>query len=273
MPIPVYSAETTAAVEEKLHACGISVRNLSVAFDAQNDILRALNLEVAPAEIIALVGASGCGKSTLLRTLAGLLPPKAGEVRFHGPATRRTGDLAYVFQDPTLLAWRTVAENVGLPFELGRAAGNRRDSISKSSAIEQVLSAVGLSHEDHCKFPRELSGGMRMRASIARALVTDPSVLLLDEPFAALDDLLRTRLNDLLLELWSARGRTIVFVTHNIAEAVYLSHRVMVMGAGIVASSHDNPLMWPRNAAQRASIEFASFYGEISRALSEANQR
>jgi NitT/TauT family transport system ATP-binding protein len=269
--------ETRTGPEAHL-ASGISIDDLSVAFQ-DHVVLDGLSLRVAPGEIVALVGASGCGKSTLLRAIARLVPPDSGSISFcAGPKNRRSGDLAYVFQDPTLLPWRTVAENVGLPLELGLAkdrsgdtagsVGATRGRVSCSERINEALAAVGLSSSAK-KFPRALSGGMRMRTSIARALVTDPNVLLLDEPFAALDDLLRSRLNDLILELWEHRSRTILFVTHNIAEAVYLSHRIAVLGKGVVRQTIDNSLGWPRTSAQRSSVEFAELYGQVSQALAE----
>ncbi len=245
-------------------ATGITIRDLSVQLGGQS-ILNQLSLEVSPGEIVALLGASGCGKSTLLRAIARLVPPTSGEVSFSKP-NRRAGDLAFVFQDATLLPWRSVAENVLLPLELGQRARN-----SNQAAVHAALASVGLSERDYPKYPRELSGGMRMRTSIARALVTDPSILLLDEPFAALDDILRNRLNDLLLELWQVRQRTVLFVTHNIAEAVYLSHRIAIFGKGKIATVVDNPIPFPRTAPSRSSAEFASFFGQISQKLADAS--
>jgi NitT/TauT family transport system ATP-binding protein len=242
------------------NATGIRIKNLCVRYGSQR-ILDCLDLDVTPGEIVALLGASGCGKSTLLRAIAKLLPIETGAIEFSKP-NRRTGDLAFVFQDATLLPWRTVEENVRLPLELG-SAGRKADT----SAISEALAAVGLPPADFRKFPRELSGGMRMRTSIARALVTNPSVMLLDEPFAALDDILRTRLNELLLDLWQQRQRTILFVTHNIAEAVYLSHRVAVFGKGRIANYVDNPIAWPRVFQQRNTSEFVSFYAHLSQLL------
>ena len=241
-------------------ATGIGIRDLSVRLGNQA-VLTGLSLDVSPGEIVALLGASGCGKSTLLRAIARLVQPTAGEVTFSKP-NRRAGDLAFVFQDATLLPWRTVAENVVLPLELGC-----RGPDTSQAAVQAALTAVGLSERDYTKFPRELSGGMRMRTSIARALVTDPSILLLDEPFAALDDILRNRLNDLLLQLWQERKRTILFVTHNIAEAIYLSHRIAIFGSGKIAEVVTNPLPWPRCAAHRSSPEFAAFFGQVSEKL------
>ncbi len=245
---------------------GIRVHDVSIAFESVAPVLQNLSLVVAAGEIVALVGASGCGKSTLLRAIARLISPSSGRIEFSDQVhSRRAGDLSYVFQEATLLPWRTVDENIGLPLELGRG----REKSESDAAIRVARHAVGLEESAAGKFPRELSGGMRMRTSIARALVTDPNILLLDEPFAALDDILRTKLNELLLELWTSRPRTILFVTHNIAEAVYLSHRIAVLGDGQVAQSIDNDLAWPRTASQRSSIEFAALYGRVSQALSE----
>lgn len=286
-------------------ASGIHVEDLVFAYGT-TPILNHLSIDIQAGEIVALLGPSGCGKSTLLRCIAGLLKSQSGEVRFGDLASsangnsdrtaaaeqqdwhaaRRRGDLSYVFQDATLMPWRTVRQNVHLPFELGphqRSSKSLKDTFDRSErklshhksqstrdAVASVLESVGLDSSHYQKYPRELSGGMRMRTSIARALVTDPSVLLLDEPFAALDDLLRTRLNDLVLDLWQRRRRTIVFVTHNIAEAAYLSHRIAILSSGKIAREIANPLDWPRENRMRTSTDFAQFYGEVSRQLAEA---
>lgn len=255
--------DSKAAVTQVVPATGIHVNQVRVELGNQR-VLEDLSLDVNPGEIMALLGASGCGKSTLLRSIAGLVSLHAGEIAFT-KQSRRAGDLAFVFQDATLLPWRTVEENVVLPLELGRRKLENREQV-----VSAALNAVGLTERDYKKFPRELSGGMRMRTSIARALVTDPSILLLDEPFAALDDILRTRLNELLLELWQQRQRTILFVTHNIAEAVFLSHRIAVFGKGRIADLITNPLPWPRTASDRTSPEFGRFFGTVGQKLAEA---
>lgn len=264
-------------------AVAIQVRDVTISFQPAAAVLQDISLSVAAGEIVALVGASGCGKSTLLRAIAGLLQPQRGEVQFEPALPQRSGSLAYVFQSATLLPWRTVDENIGLPLELGRsphrlrskqfsvAHADRPSEFQRQNLIATARRAVGLSDDSAGKFPRQLSGGMQMRTSIARGLVTDPSVLLLDEPFAALDEILRTKLNELVLELWQSRPRTIVFVTHNVAEAIYLSHRVVVLGMGRVAETIDTELPWPRQAAVRSALDFAKLYGRVSTALAEAS--
>ena len=245
-------------------ATGINVSDLVVEYDKGRPVLNRLQLEIEPGEIVALLGASGCGKSTFLRTIARLIRPSSGDITF-APQASNSQDLSYVFQDPTLLPWRTVVENVKLPLELGRDT-----SAPPSKRLEAILESVGLTKETYDQFPRQLSGGMKMRTSLARAIITDPSLLLLDEPFAALDDLLRTKMNELILQLWEQRKRTILFVTHNIAEAAFLSHRVAVFGKGVIAEILNNELPWPRQKSLRNSTEFAAFYGRVSHALAEA---
>jgi len=184
--------------------------------------LDGLDLTVGAGEFVSLVGPSGCGKSTALRLMAGLETPSTGKLR------RRGGEmpaLGFVFQDPTLMPWARVADNVFLPLRL---AGQSRDEAA--AAVHEALERVGLAQRADA-WPRELSGGMRMRVSIARALVTRPQLLLMDEPFAALDEISRQRLDDDLLALWREQQFAVVFVTHSVDEAVYLSERVLVMAA------------------------------------------
>ncbi|HAC91180.1 MAG TPA: hypothetical protein DCF63_11200 [Planctomycetaceae bacterium] len=250
---------------------GLSIRDLVVQFPGQAPVLLDFSLDVLPGQIIALVGASGCGKSTLLRTIAGLQSHSCGAIEFTGAPNSRRGDLSFVFQDATLLPWRTAYENVRLPLELQPRGDRRMSDQQQEQQIADALDCVELAPASRHLFPRQLSGGMRMRTSIARALVTDPCLLLLDEPFAALDDLLRTKLNQLVLDLWQRRRRTIMLVTHNIAEAALLSHRVVVLGQQRASRLIDNPLPWPRSSQQRTSLEFARLYGLISQALTEAS--
>ncbi len=284
-----------------MSAVGIEIDQLVVAFEAGQRVLDQLSLDIAAGELIALLGPSGCGKSTLLRSLAGLQASKSGSIRFQTGADSveaskhglNPSDLSFVFQDATLLPWRTALENVCLPCELGirgptqqlaststqskgREATERAAEAMDTKFIRErareILDIVGLSQADVDKWPNQLSGGMRMRVSIARALITDPRVLLLDEPFAALDDILRSRLNDLILSVWEMKKHTVVFVTHNVAEAIYLSHRIAILSHGRIVRIIDNPLGWPRKPELRLSHEFAVLQKEVSDSLWEAAQ-
>ena len=212
--------------------------------------------------IVSLLGKSGCGKSTLLKAIAGLIPISHGSITFARNQIAETGNVSFVFQDATLLPWRTAIENVLLPLELQK--GSLGESRKRAT---ELLETVGLDKSAHTKLPSQLSGGMRMRASLARALITDPDVMLFDEPFAALDDILRTKLNGLLLDLWQTRPRTILFVTHNISEAVFLSHRIAIMGQGTIGKWVDIDLPHPRNMTTRSLPRFAELYGTVSAAL------
>lgn len=238
-----------------------------MAFAGQ-PVLRDVAFQIAAGQFVSLVGPSGCGKSTLLRLMAGLLSPSEGSLTLAGEppadARRRLVRSAFVFQDPTLLPWRTVAENIRLPLELqGLPAAAHRP------LIESALALIGLNQHDARKRPRMLSGGMRMRVSLARALVTDPQLLLLDEPFAALDDVLRQQLNEELVRIWQMKQWTGVFVTHNVAEAVFLSQRVMVMSTrpGTVVTDVPIPFAYPRTADLRGAPEFARLTADLSRRL------
>jgi NitT/TauT family transport system ATP-binding protein len=210
---------------------------------------------VIDGEFISLVGPSGCGKSTLLRIIAGLGDVTDGLVTVNGAAptsVQARGSTAFVFQEATLLPWRTVRANVELPLEL--------QGVSKTtwkSVVNETLELVGLSHFDKA-FPRELSGGMRMRVSIARAMVTKPTLLLMDEPFGALDEITRQRLNSDLLRLKDVLGTTVIFVTHNVFEAVFLSSRIAVMSArpGRFVREVRVNAAYPRDGAFRGSPEF-----------------
>ncbi len=247
---------------------GIEVRDLCVRFDRHAPVLEHCSMSVQAGEIVALLGGSGSGKSTLLRTIARLQSITSGQVELTGQAPNRpTGDLSYVFQDATLLPWRTAAQNVRLPLELSQRVQDERETRSIKERVEEALTWVGLPSASWSRFPRELSGGMRMRVSLARALVTDPAIMLLDEPFAALDEILRGRMNELLTEIWMRKRRTILFVTHNIAEAVNLSNRLAILGQGRIVQWIDNPLPMPRDTHIRSSPEFAKMYAEVSLAL------
>jgi NitT/TauT family transport system ATP-binding protein len=229
-----------------------------------------VDLHVSAGQFISILGPSGCGKSTLLRLIAGLLQPTGGTISIEGQppfqARKHSAPMSFVFQDATLLPWRTVTDNVRLPLELLRAP-EQDQGTAAASAIE----LVGLTDFAE-RYPAQLSGGMRMRVSLARALITQPKVLLLDEPFAALDDMTRGQLNEELLRLWQRSGWTGVFVTHNIAEAVFLSERVIVMSPrpGHVAADIPIQLSQPRTPELRATAEFAQRVGEVSEQLRRA---
>jgi NitT/TauT family transport system ATP-binding protein len=219
---------------------------------------------VARGEFLSLLGPSGCGKSTLLRIVAGLTPPSAGDCRL--AVDRAPGRIGFVFQDPTLMPWSTVTANVLLPFRIAR----RRGAEVRDKALAAIR-AVGLAGFEDA-YPHQLSGGMRMRVSIARALVTDPDLLLLDEPFAALDEITRLQLNDDLLLLWERHRPTILFVTHSVFESVYLSTRIAVMSArpGRIAADLSVALAQPRSRATRMSPEYAAMCEQVSATLGHA---
>lgn len=231
-----------------------------------------VDLDVRPGEFLTLIGPSGCGKSTLLSLVAGLSEPTDGEIRWWGEGFEATGRpgraLSIVFQDATLMPWASIARNVRLPLEL--AGVPRREADTR---VRDALARVGLAgFED--RLPRQLSGGMRMRVSIARALVTEPDLLLMDEPFGALDEFTRNRLDDDLLALWRDRGMAVVFVTHSIYEAVFLSTRVVVMAArpGRISRVIDIDHAGPRDEEFRGSPRFAALCAELSRALRTASE-
>ena len=239
-------------------ASSIQCESLAIQYPGGQRAVDGVDLVVRSGEIAALIGPSGCGKTTLLRLIAGLEQPTVGSVEFDPPAGRK-GETAFVFQQPTLLPWRTALENVTLPLELIHGGNTKRHR----EAAEPMLDRVGLTDAAD-RFPSQLSGGMKMRVSLARALITEPRILLLDEPFAALDDLLRNQLGELLLELWESQRFTAVLVTHNIAEALLLSHRVAVMHRGRITQRLDNRLPWPRDQDMRRSADFGQFYGCVS---------
>jgi NitT/TauT family transport system ATP-binding protein len=219
---------------------------------------------------LSLLGPSGCGKSTLLRIIAGLSEPSSGISNLSLETDRAghipAGRIGFVFQDPTLMPWSTVKENVLLPFRL---AGSIGPAERERAAAE--IHSVGLAGFERA-YPRQLSGGMRMRVSIARALVTDPDLLLLDEPFAALDEITRMALNDDLMRLWGSRRPTVVFVTHSVFESVYLSTRIAVMTPrpGHIVSELPVELPQPRERALRSSPQYAALCAKASEQLATA---
>ncbi|MCX7629694.1 MAG: ABC transporter ATP-binding protein [Geminicoccaceae bacterium] len=222
------------------------------------------DLSVARGEFVSLLGPSGCGKSTVLRLIAGLLRPTRGTVRFAQPLA--PGDIGFVFQEPTLMPWATVADNVALPLRLRGFDGRRA-----GAAVAEALALVGLSSFARA-YPHQLSGGMKMRVSLARALVTRPTLLLMDEPFAALDEITRLRLDDELARLWQAHGWTVLFVTHSVFESVYLSTRIVVMaarpGRPVAEIAVDAPR--PREEDFRDSPLYGALCREVSAALHRA---
>ena len=252
------AAETAPILE--LH--GVTKR-----FATGVEALAGIDLSVSRGEFLSLLGPSGCGKSTLLRIIAGLTPPSSGAclLSMGGESGHRdaSGRIGFVFQDPTLMPWSTVTGNVLLPFRIARRPG-----AAERERAASAIRAVGLAGFERA-YPRELSGGMRMRVSIARALATDPDLLLLDEPFAALDEITRLALNDDLLRLWEEHRPTILFVTHSVFESVYLSTRIAVMTArpGRIAADLAVDLPQPRDRATRSSPEYVAMCDRVSAAL------
>jgi NitT/TauT family transport system ATP-binding protein len=227
-------------------------------------ILQGIELGVGREEFVSLIGPSGCGKSTMLKLVAGLTAVSEGALTVDGMTPENARELvSFIFQDATLLPWRTVEQNVGLPLELERVAKDRR-----REKVAALLELVGLTAAAK-RYPRELSGGMKMRVSIARALSTRPRVLLMDEPFAALDEMSRDRLNEELLRLQEEQGWAALFVTHSVAEAVFLSRRVLVMAPhpGRIAVEFAVQLPYPRTAETRQMPEYEALVGDVSKAL------
>ncbi|MDP1627485.1 ABC transporter ATP-binding protein [Parvibaculum sp.] len=243
----------------------ISLRGIGKTYGSGTVALAGVDAHIRRGGFVSLVGPSGCGKSTLLRIVAGLITPDTGDLLWPAAGGARPADIGFVFQDPTLMPWARVVDNVWLPLKLR--------GIAKVDALPRIMNAlerVGL--VDFARaFPRELSGGMRMRVSIARALVTEPPLLLMDEPFAALDEFTREKLDDDLLDLWSSQRFTVVFVTHSIYESVYLSERVLVMGArpGRILSDIAIDAPYPRGRAFRESHSYVESCAAVGAALRE----
>jgi NitT/TauT family transport system ATP-binding protein len=243
----------------------VALRGVGKTFANGVTALDRLDLAVRPGEFLTLLGPSGCGKSTALRIIAGLSEPSSGAVEWaSGAAAARVHDIGFVFQEPTLMPWATVAGNVRLPLDLQHAD----DAAPQVAAALERVGLAGFA----AAYPRELSGGMKMRVSIARALVTEPKLLLMDEPFAALDEITRFKLNDDLLSLWRTLGKTVVFVTHSVFESVYLSNRIVVMtprpGRLFTELAIDAP--YPRDQRFRTSAEYAGLCRLASEALAAA---
>jgi NitT/TauT family transport system ATP-binding protein len=232
-------------------------RNAAVA-------LEGISLNVERGEFVTFLGPSGCGKSTLLKLVSGLSPVSEGKVQVNGMTPVNARELmSFIFQDATLLPWRTVEQNVGLSMELEYAA-----RAARKERVAKMLELVSLGHVAK-RYPRQLSGGMKMRVSIARALASRPRILLMDEPFAALDEMTRDRLNEELLRLYNEQKWTVLFVTHSVAEAVFLSTRIVVLAAhpGRVAHEIQVDLPWPRTGATRESKAFEEQVTQASRLL------
>jgi NitT/TauT family transport system ATP-binding protein len=237
----------------------VSLRGVAKSFKSGTVALHDVNLDIRDGEFLTLLGPSGCGKSTVLRIVAGLMGNTEGEIRWRGQPS-----LGFVFQEPTLAPWSDVFDNVWLPLRLkGVSRGEARDRVA------EALANVGLTGFERA-YPRELSGGMKMRVSIARALVTRPALLLMDEPFAALDEITRAKLNDDLLHLQASLGATIVFVTHSVYESVFLSTRICIMAprpGRVVAEIEIDP-----NAVRDEDFRLGPYYADRARETSAALQ-
>jgi NitT/TauT family transport system ATP-binding protein len=260
-PTPIKAA-STAPRRPLLRLDGIGK-----TFASGTSALVGVDLTIFPGEFVSLLGPSGCGKSTLLKIVSGLATPSAGTLDWPQSTYDADGTpepaLGFVFQEPTLLPWRTALDNVRLPLLL--AGVNKREARQRAS---EALALVGLSTFADVH-PRQLSGGMKMRVSIARALVTRPKILLMDEPFAALDEITRTKLNDELLELFARQNLTVIFVTHSVYESVYLSTRIVVMSAGPGRVTADIPINmgYPRSEEFRTSPHYNEQCRLVSAAL------
>ena len=242
----------------------LEMTSVGKVFSGDVVALKDMTLKVNEGDFIALLGPSGCGKSTALRLISNLMHPTSGRIAWEGG--QGADDLGMVFQEPTLMPWTTVAQNVYLPFRIrGQSYGSVKDRIA------EILALVGL-EAFAASYPRELSGGMKMRVSIARALVTNPRLILMDEPFAALDEITRHRLNHDLLALKQKIGCTVIFVTHSVFESVFLSDRIVVMAArpGRVIRELVVDAPYPRDEAFRTSPEYAAHCRATSDALHQA---
>ncbi len=258
----------TTASTPHLSASAVTLEDVTVTFNTDRGRVTALQditVDLPEHGFVSLLGPSGCGKSTLLRVVADLLQPSAGNITVLGSSpevARKSRELGFVFQDAALLPWRTALDNVRLPLQVG--GGARGDAESP----EKLLELVGLEGRENA-YPHELSGGMRQRVSIARALVCRPRVLLMDEPFGALDEITRDRLNEELLKVWEATGTTILFVTHSIPESVFLSQQVLVLSShpGRVRELVEIDLPYPRRLEVRDTPEFTATAAHLRRLL------
>ncbi len=256
-------------MKQPLPEAAVFCEGVGVRFTTERGTVTALeniDLTIPRGSFLTLLGPSGCGKSTLLRVMADLIAPTGGRITVLGgtpAAARLKREIGFVFQDPALLPWRTVLDNVTLPLEVG---GGK--ALPGARAPKELLELVGLAGWENA-FPHELSGGMRQRVAIARALVSGPRLLLMDEPFGALDEITRDRLNEELLQLWETTGTTIVFVTHSIYEAAFLGQQVLLLAArpGRVRELVPVTLPMPRHLSQRETPEFTTLAGHLRRVL------
>jgi NitT/TauT family transport system ATP-binding protein len=258
-------AEPAISSEIGTGGLAVSLRGVTKVYDSGVAALGPLDLDVRKGEFVSLLGPSGCGKSTALRLIAGLNAPTSGTVGVSRSSAQARGrhSIGFVFQEPTLMPWSSVRENVRLPLKLAHVA-----EAEANARVGAALTQVGLAEFAYA-FPRELSGGMKMRVSLARALVTDPDILLMDEPFAALDEITRFRLNNDLLSLWRNLRKTIIFVTHSVFESVYLSQRVIVMTSrpGRIVAEARIDATEPRGEDFRTSADYAGYCRMVSNAL------
>ena len=249
---------------DPIKTAALSLSNLSVTFPNGNgglEALRNVSFEVQPQEFLCVLGPSGCGKTTLLRVLAGLLQPTSGEITFH-EHTGKLPETGFVFQNANLMPWRSVLQNITLPLELADAP---RDEIQRKAA--DLIELVGLQgFEDN--WPKDLSGGMAQRVALARALIHDPDLLLLDEPFGALDALTRERMGTELLRIWQVRQKTVVMVTHSISEAVFLADRVLVLSSRPGTVNLDLKIDLPRPRAEE--MRYSDHFGKLVKKIRES---
>jgi NitT/TauT family transport system ATP-binding protein len=246
----------------------IEIKSIGLTYKSSSGLIPAIdevNFDVRKNEFISVIGPSGCGKSTLLKIIGGLLPPSKGDIIVFGKSASEARSKAlfgFVFQNPVLLPWRTALSNVHLPLEiLGKNSSDPEKPVS-------LLRLVGLQGFEN-SYPRELSGGMQQRVAIARALVFDPEILLMDEPFGALDEITRDKMNIDLLRIWSETGKTVIFVTHSIPEAIFLSQRVVVLTSrpSVMKKIIDVKLPYPRTKETRETMQYIEYVREGRMAL------
>jgi NitT/TauT family transport system ATP-binding protein len=266
----ILTQSSPAAADTRVRKPLVRMQHVDKMYSNGTLALKDLSLDIRANEFISLLGPSGCGKSTALRIFAGLGSYSAGSVDWPQSAYDVSGkperEVGFVFQEPTLMPWATVFDNVYLPHLL-----KNRPKAEVADEVREALDLVGLSGFANA-YPRELSGGMKMRVSVARALVTRPKLLLMDEPFAALDEITRTRLSNDLLDIWSKAKCTIIFVTHSVYESVYLSQRIVVMAArpGRIVGELEVEAPYPRTTEFRLSPEYANYCRQVSNLLDVA---